>query len=227
MAIAPHQSIVAIFAATEANQPNGFLGTGFFCTDSHVLVTANHVVARWAGPFLIAVLRETIETYPATVVASDPAVDLALLRVSGYAPPQSFQLGEDSEIAFNVPVLSFEYGTTLTAGRNVELSPATRMGNVTRRLRLPHLGQAGDRILEISFPALLGASGSPLFNSQTFKVWGVVVANRAHHLIPAQVEQMHRPDGLLEEEVKYLLPQALAVNVEHLRALIERSGQAP
>jgi hypothetical protein len=37
------------------------------------------------------------------------------------------------------------------------------------------------------------------------------------HLIPAQVETVVNDDGALVEETKFMPPQAVAVNVAHLR----------
>jgi hypothetical protein len=74
----------------------------------------------------------------------------------------------------------------------------------------------------VSFPALDGASGSPILcPSQGFAVWGVVKANIGHHLLPAQIERVYGSDSKLVEETKFMLPQALAINVRHLNNLID------
>lgn len=68
-----------------------------------------------------------------------------------------------------------------------------------------------------SFLALRGASGAPVFYNQKFHVVGVIVASASYHLLPIQIETDLTDDNKLIEERKYLLPQALAVNIKHLQ----------
>jgi S1-C subfamily serine protease len=100
------------------------------------------------------------------------------------------------------------------------MSPATRLGNVTRSMAVDFLGAAGEDALELSFPALRGASGSPVLNQQ-LEVIGLVVANASYHLLPAQIESVIDEKNKVTEEIKYMLPQALAVNCKFIRAFIE------
>jgi hypothetical protein len=123
-----------------------------------------------------------------------------------------------------VQLATFEYGTTRSAGNKIELSPATRMGNITRMLNLTdQYNKAGDEILELSFPALRGASGAPVISidGDQFNLQGVIIANVSYHLLPAQVETVLDEKNEVLEETKFMLPQALAVNVKHVRALLE------
>ncbi len=71
-------------------------------------------------------------------------------------------------------------------------------------------------MLELSFPALRGASGAPVVSiGNEVVLWGIIVANVSYHLLPAQIEKVVEGDTTVEE-IKYLLPQAIAVNVKHL-----------
>ena len=105
------------------------------------------------------------------------------------------------------------------SGTSITLNPATRLGNVTRDLDLTELyGPAGRRMLELSFPALKGASGAPVLSNGNFELWGVIKANVGYELLPAQIESVRDQSGTVLEETKFYLPQALAVNraeVEH------------
>ncbi len=204
-----------------------FLGTGAIAGNPPRLVTAYHVVRDWPGALAISVLPDYDRLYEAKVVRTNPDTDLALLDVSGYQVPNPIQLAEDDEIRTNVQAICFEYGTTRTEGHIINLAPATRLGNVTRELKLhSQFGAAGDEMLELSFPALRGASGSPVMSGVTFRLWGVVVANVSYHLLPAQIESVIEPGGQKIEETRYLLPQALAVHVKHVRALFASVGAA-
>jgi hypothetical protein len=124
--------------------------------------------------------------------------------------------------------MTFEYGTTVVAGGGITLEPATRLGHMTRmRFIQSTLGAAGDAALELSWPALRGASGAPVvLNDGTFRIVGVVIANVSYHLLPVQVESVLDEKNNLIEETKYMLPQAIAVNIKHLRAMYERRSTA-
>jgi hypothetical protein len=77
-------------------------------------------------------------------------------------------------------------------------------------------------MLELSFPALRGASGAPVVDSHPpFEVWGVVTANTAYEIHPAQVERIVEEDGKITEETRFYLPQALAIHVSKVRKLLE------
>ena len=217
----PQKSVVPIFAIDEANNIKHFLGTGTFVERRPFLVTAEHVVRDWKGPFAIAVLPDIAHIFRASLIAKHTDIDIAVLEVPGYAPERGLQLAEDSEISNNEDIVCLEYGTTRSLGREIYLSPATRRGNVTRTLNLTdRLGKAGDGALELSFPALRGASGAPNLSNQSFKLWGIVVANVSYHLLSAQIESVLDEKAQIVEETRFMLPQAIAVHVKHVRAVL-------
>jgi S1-C subfamily serine protease len=222
--MSPAQAIVPIFGLAENGSIGAFLGTGFFVGPDGLLMTANHVVRDWVGRLAVVCMHDLTIIYQAEIVDSDVPHDLALMRVETYRPPQVLKLVFDSPFHPNIQVLTLEYGTTTTAGQNIVLNPATRMGNVTRTKDMEQLGRAGDNALELSFPALRGASGAPVVRADTFEVWGVIVANVSNHLLPAQIESVLDERNNIYEEIRYLLPQAAAVNIRHARAMFERHG---
>lgn len=218
----PTDSIVPIFGLGAEGEIEDFLGTGFFVGAEGLLMTAEHVVRAWPGPLAIALMRDLGRGYNAVVVEQDKAHDLALLRVNDYRPAQVLKLGFESPVHPNIQVLALEYGTTRKEGKKILLSPATRIGNVTRIVDMPLLGAAGDRALELSFPALLGASGAPVMRADDYTVWGVIVSNVSYHLLPAQIETVLDAENEILEEIKYLMPQAAAVRIHHAREMFER-----
>src|SRR6476620_6686910 len=202
-----------------------FLGTGGFITDGAVLLTADHVICDWTGPFGCAGFD--LEVVPLEVVDRDPAHDLALLRTTlEHHPPSVLNVPPDCDplVHTNVTVQAYEYGTTEVSAAGIQVNPAVRLGNITRDFRaLDALGPAGDAALELSFPALRGASGAPVFyNFAPWTVVGVVVANHGYHLLPAQTESVLNKDNTMLEETKYLLPQAIPVHIKHLRPMYEK-----
>ena len=219
----PSEFILPIVGQNEDESCGPFLGTGVFVGEAPYLVTCNHVLDQWDKEYAIAIEQED-RLAIATVLNRDADTDLAILNIDGYNPPHSLPFEEDKNIMPNDIVMCFEYGTTITAGYNIEFSPANRIGNVTRFRNLPDLfGKAGDHMLELSFPALKGASGAPIMSwKQPFKLWGIVTANWSTELMPAQVETIHDGKGNIEEDTKYYLPQALAIHVKHVRELITK-----
>lgn len=220
----PAESIVPIFAIDKNRYVKRFLGTGVFCNDPCVLATADHVIRDWKESFAISILGNLGKLYDAHIILRNPESDLAILDVPEYTPPFSFPLAK-GEIGMNQIVFNFEYGTTQVIGNTIILGPATRLGNVTRIIDLSErYGLAGKDILELSFPALRGASGSPVINSLDYSLFGIIIANVSYHLLPAQIESVLNEHNKAEEEIKYMLPQGLAVNVKHLRDLIDNKN---
>lgn len=211
-----------LFAVDESQRIRDFLGTAAFVGRPPLLVTAAHVVSEWDGPFAIVVCPHLRELKTANLLVRDPEIDLAVLEVPGYAPERPLGLAEDDEIDVNQLVTCLEYSMTQVVDNRIKLSPANRLGNVTRLLDLSDIhGRAGKDALELSFPALRGASGAPVVSNNTFRLWGVVVSNVSHHLLPAQIERVLDQNGGVTEETQFLLPQALAVHVRHVRAMID------
>ena len=221
MRISPSEFVVPLFGLTKKEDKWIFLGTGFFFGKPPYLATADHVLGDMYRKIGVHIIEKQ-EFYSASFVARKSDVDLAILKIEKYAPPFSCRLAKDEDISFTQAIYSYEYGTTQPLGEATILSPATRMGNVTRTRNLQDIyGEAGDTMLELSFPALRGASGAPVVRiDDEVILWGIIVANASYHLLPAQVEKVVEGDSTVEE-IKYLLPQALAVNVKHLSKFLE------
>jgi hypothetical protein len=214
-------------------QPDGdvptFLGTGFIVGDGSLLVTADHILRKWTGPLGFATAANPSHAFSLEILERDWRHDLALLRVAdNYRPPNMPPLDvdrDDFSVLTDRQMRTVEYGNTrVREDGNLRLSPATRLGNVTRvydateQLRSP----AGVDALELSFPALLGASGAPVFETGSQRVVGVIVASARHHLLPVEIETSLTDDNAMMSETKYLLPQALAVNIKHLQPMYRR-----
>ena len=219
----PQKIVVPLIGLDASGSPRKFLGTGSFCGERPYLVTADHVIHNWTGPIGITVPSDNITPHRTIILGQLPEADVAVLEVPDYRPPFALPIGDPGNIALDAQIVSLEYGTTRSLGNEIHFSPATRLGNVTRTMNMKkEYGLAGDTILELSFPALRGASGSPvLCPGRNYELWGIVIANVSYHLLPAQIENVLTEDSKMEEEIKFMLPQALAVNVKHLRSLIE------
>lgn len=219
---APHEVIVPIFSINGSGGVEHFLGTGSFVAENDLFLTADHVLRDWPGELAIALQDNLAVLYPAKTVFRDQDHDLALLRVQGYKAPVFLMPRTGPRISGNRQVVTFDYGTTITAGNSIHLSPVTRLGNVTRQFNLPSsYGPAGQNALELSFPALRGASGAPVISNDDLSLQGVIIANVSYHLLPCQIESVLDVSNTLLEETKYMLPQAVAVDAQHISNMLE------
>ena len=219
----PQKLIVPIFACSEVGKIERFLGTGVFVGQPPLLVTADHVVRDWGGRYAVIISTPSTHRLKHTeLMLRKPEMDLAALEVSDYPLETGLQLGEDDEIVQNQIVACFEYSATRYVGDELKMEPATRLGHLTRLRDLRDMyGPAGTDALELSFPALRGSSGAPVLSNSDFHLWGIVMANLEYHLLPSQIVTVWDSADQPAEEVKYMLPQAVAVHVKHVRAMLQ------
>lgn len=200
-----------------------------------LLLTANHVVTGINGPLGIAPMEHLNRPpFPLTLIGRDATHDLALLRITEYRPPRPLVLDFDT-FSDNTTLMSFEYGTTRVSAGHILLNPATRIGHMTRRLGPGDgLGPPADEdAIELSYPALRGASGAPVMINEPMAypmqgkhsggVVGVLVANVSYHLAPAQVEEVLNADNTSYGETRFMLPQGLAIPVKYIRGVYEQA----
>ena len=214
----PTNAIVPLFALSASKSIQGFLGTAAFVGARNRLLTAEHVVRGWNHAFGIFMHPDVSKIYEAVLIKADRDRDLALLETITYESEFALELAGSDVVNTNTQVVSLEYGPTRVSAARISISAATRLGNVTRTIDYTELyGPAGRQMLELSYPALRGASGAPVLSNSDFELWGVIKANVGYELLPAQVESIHDESGNVVEETKFYLPQALAVNVEVVR----------
>ena len=209
-------------------------GTGSIIGDGSILLTANHVVDRPGQLFITTMPNHDLEIeldqqdpdglWPIQVAELDRRHDLALLRINGYQADNPLTPWFDFPLHENWTVSTYEYSTTREEEGRIRLSPAARQGHITRMLTVDKLGSAGDKAaLEVSFPAVRGSSGAPLlYEYRGYHIIGVLVSNMEYHLLPARVEVSLNAANTLLGEVKYFLPQGIAVNIRHLQSMYER-----
>ena len=201
-------------------------GTGFFIGPNPMLVTCYHVVKDVTGELGISPIHTVPDLYPAKVIATDPSTDLAILEVPGYQPPNVLPLSADTDHHGNRLVVCHEFSNTRKGVDKTVLSSGSRVGNIIRSIKRYDLANVGEiNALELSFPALKGASGAPIMaNDGNYAVLGIVVGNVEHELLPVQIETILTDANDLLEERKYMLPQGIAINVSHLKEFLRREG---
>jgi hypothetical protein len=233
----PEEVIVPVLGRDAPDAELRLLGTGSIIGDGSVLLTANHVAAC-EELFITTLPNDCVELeidpkdpkglWSIEVVERDIRHDLALLRIDGYRPNNPLKPWFDFPLHENWPVLTHEYSTTPDQPGPIRLNPAARQGHITRMVMADKLDLAGKNALEVSFPAVRGSSGAPLiYQHRGFSIIGVLVSNAEYHLLPAHVQISLNAANTLLDEVKYFLPQGVAVNINHLRCMYERVVGTP
>jgi hypothetical protein len=212
-----------------------FLGTDFFVAKPSIdqpslLVTAAHILNAEPNSIYGAIVgTQHPQPIPANLLVADASTDLALFQVPDYAPRRAIHLAQDNEINYHTFVTCSEYSRTdrISSTSTIRVTIATRRGNITRTLN-PEEVEAlptplPPDVLELSFPILPGASGAPVFyySDSTPRLLGIATANAEYDLRPARIVTELTHDSELLQEIRYLMPQGLAIHVKHLRALLD------
>jgi serine protease Do len=111
-----HRLLSGPGAPPEAGEREGALGSGFVVGADGLIVTNNHVVS---GARTVRVRLSDSREFPAQIVGTDPATDIALLRVKA-GPLPVLRLGSSARSAVGDAVIAignpYGLGQTVTAG---------------------------------------------------------------------------------------------------------------
>lgn len=159
-------SVVTISADIDNGPESGAsTGTGMFITADGEVLTNAHVVQD-ASSIRVRLAGET-EPRPATLLAADPANDLALLKVEGTGfSPVTFA----SQARIGEPVVAIGFALDLDGGPSVTLGIVSAT-NRTLRTKLGAL----DGLVQTDAAISSGNSGGPLVNARS-EVVGVNTA---------------------------------------------------
>lgn len=112
----PEESVSSTHDQSGLEQIGG--GSGFVVTSDGLIVTNRHVVSDEEAVYTVVLSDGT--RHPATVIAKDPSIDVALIRIEADNLPV-LELGNSDELRIGQTVLAIgnalaEYGNTLTKG---------------------------------------------------------------------------------------------------------------
>ncbi|HSX42205.1 MAG TPA: trypsin-like peptidase domain-containing protein [Candidatus Saccharimonadales bacterium] len=141
-----------------SSQPSKVAGSGFIVTSDGLIATNKHVVTGNAG---FKVTTSDGKTYDATVAATDPVIDFALLKITAHGlPVVDFGNSDDVQVGQWVVAIGNalgQYQNTVTvgviSGLNRQASPADEATGATESL---------DNLIQTDAAINPGNSGGPL-----------------------------------------------------------------
>lgn len=227
-------------SGTEPGSLTRLFGSAFLVAPK-VLMTARHVLDN-----LIAHVGETghagvvfgsiddggaLVWMPHLIFAPylHPTLDVAVAMVPSVPHENHLDIDRLNLYPPNQDVVSVEYSDSYWEPDGNGLTPlylvaATRKGNLTTRpyVRTQSLRHPTE-FLRLSFPALKGASGAPVFwhSRNNGDVVGMIVGNREQELLPVHLETVTGDGGEPLEERRYLLPSGEAISAEHLADVLD------
>lgn len=197
-------------------------GTGFVIDGKGHVLTCAHVVADRIR-VTVAIPTEGAElNYPATIVAIDPRVDSAILRIDATdLPPIAFGSSADVRAGEEVGFVGFPLGYTVES----TLGPSLTMGYVAsvRPWRVVPSGPPLPMI-QIDGNVTIGTSGSPLFRRDTGEVIGMM---KSHVRTPGPVLSKEDVLGEIQSIPKEMALSAgigLALPIDAIARFVEESG---
>ncbi|MFH1681600.1 MAG: serine protease [Candidatus Eisenbacteria bacterium] len=193
-------------------------GSGHFLTCAHVVRGREEVTIAIPSP-------EGERNIAARIVASEPALDAALLEAEESGVPPA-PLGSAKGIRAGESVLfaGFPMGYTV----NADLEPSVNFGHVSALPRW-RVAKGGRRIpiVQIDASVSLGHSGSPLFRVSNGKVVGML---KSHVHVPGLVGSNEDVLDFVESIPPELAGRSglgIALPADSLRRFLERHGVRP
>ena len=231
----PQQPLKAIFPIVRVIHEASiaayrFLGTGFYIDNGGTFLTAKHVFPNAESTkehIYNAITFDSQNSQPFPLPISDlvfsPQFDIALGRVQGASDIQPLDVAtENPPINFDIVTAEFSR-THIERMQNEKLSltfvTCYRKGHIIRYYGSTYPESIPTQCLELSFPALKGASGAPVLLELSGAVIGMIVQNIGHELLPAQIETITESENYTEE-IKYYLPSGKAISWVHLTEFV-------
>jgi hypothetical protein len=231
----PLKAVFPIVLKRKSPETYYFLGTGFFVRSDGLFLTAKHVFKNWVlsegDEFQAVMIDLSINEFipfPICNLNFSERFDIALGQMEGVKDIQPLILA-DKHAPMNRDVLAVEFSGThsqLTESGQKALifNPYFRKGHVICHYESVFPTSIPTFYMDLSFPALKGASGAPVIVEIGGSVIGMVLGNIERELLPAQIERVTQ-DGSHIEEIKYFLPAGQAISWVHLVHFVKSISQ--
>jgi hypothetical protein len=224
----PEHAVAALFTtggvAPDPEAPirvKRFLGTAFLVYGYHVhFATAKHALSLAEQDELLSVVLNTPSGLRHLSVEriEETPVDLAFGSLSCPFDIELPGFAIAERLLINADVCSLEHsdgGRPVTGGQNF-YDPRFRKGYIIGHERSDLGNTAGCQAIDVSYPALKGASGAPVFREKDCAVEGLMVENVDRELLPTQVHRTGDDEDNLIEEIRQSMPHGRAIGFESL-----------
>ena len=202
-----------------------FVGTGFFIDEDGSFLTAKHVFLDLTVTYAVAMINgRDVTTYPISEIQVSDRHDIAFGKAKDIKGVQPLKLA-DKDAPINLDIITTEYSGTSVRRRvdglnEIVFNPYYRKGNVVSSYLSTFPEKEETLSLELSFPALKGASGAPVIVEQSGLVIGMILGNIQRELLPSQIDTVVE-EGKYTEEIKYMMPSAKAINWKHIADFLQ------
>jgi S1-C subfamily serine protease len=220
-------SIVGVGTVQKTRRPPyRIVGTGFVVADGHYVITNAHVIPKEINTAKLEYLAifagkdKQMNIRQAVKVKVDEAHDLALLKFEGKPLPalslgQSSRVREGEEYAFTGYPLGIIFGLYPVTHRGIisSIVPVALQANAASQLDPTQIRRLrGDpyKVLQLDATAYPGNSGSPLYDTESAEVIGVI--NKVF-VKDGRENVLAKPSG-----ISYAMP------IEYARKLLKRAG---
>ena len=228
----PLKAVFPIILKRKSPETYDFLGTGFFIRSDGLFLSARHVFQDCAvsegDEFEGCMINHECTPYPICDLNFSQQFDVALGQMKGVIDIQPLTLA-NKDAAMNFDILTVEFSGThpelLESGQKaLVFNPYFRKGHVICRYESTFPTSIRTVFMDLSFPALKGASGAPVIVERDSSVIGMVVGNTERELLPAQIERVTN-EGSCIEEIKYFLPTGKAMSWVHIADFVKSVWQ--
>jgi putative serine protease PepD len=171
VAAAVRQSVVTVIVRSAGQEAEG---SGILLRSDGVILTNNHVVAAAGAAASITVQFSNGQTATATVVGTDPATDLAVIKAQGVSGLKAATLGNSSSLQVGDTVLAI--GSPLGLEGSVTEGIVSALDRTITVAGDNHTSETLQDAIQTDAAINPGNSGGPLVNSAG-QVVGITTAN--------------------------------------------------
>lgn len=173
-----------------------FLGCAFPCSGNGILLTCNHVVQEIRDDEILVVQHPAEpNSYKAAVLGQHGKFDIAFLKIAANTPYWPTPILNELSLASGI--WAYGYYDSLIDNGKVEVIPQVYTGTITATPRRDFGVPTDLPFYQISFPALPGFSGSPLYFDAEHGalLCGMLFENRSSKVVVRTIDE-YRDDKM-------------------------------
>lgn len=179
-----------------------FSGTGFGFETPGLVLTASHVVGS-ADPERVFLKLKSGQFVNPHSVTHHPTADVAALAFKADQLPRAFKLGTptvEGDFYLGEDVITFGYPAVSEDLGKVRLEPRLMSGHIQRHFNHA-LGKYCFAAYELSFPAIVGQSGSPVLLEHGIDYAIAILTDNFESSIVVDSHEEHEADGTKERHI--------------------------